>query len=468
MRSVRPLLLSLLLVLTVSGPVWADGCVFGKGMKLIPENSQQAFIEWDKGQERLYVATHTQSHSGPSVWVVPVPALPEQVKAEPVTDMPFPITPDPVVRPAKETVGKIAAGFFLTSLLSYVFGLFFLPTMKFRVRSRDSIGMLVVGVILVFEFLVSNPLGKISNTTYRVVYSSLGGSDSSSVEIHSHVEKYGLVVEVITAKSSEALNSYLAEKQMGGNAASLPSLAAYLEKNCTFVCSWAAPGQTSDVRAVRIDFPSADIFYPLLPTSAYQSDVATTIYVRGWVEPRPGTTLPRLRCHYERGTITYDGVVRGKREGRRIGNEFYHPANDPAGGEAFTRVDLSPSPQDWNEDLHLSPGAPAVAHVAHRVNVLGLWLILLLPAVTGLLCAIHLPWLLFLPEDRRKHDWVWAVVVGLGAGLTYSVSALVFFCGPNNRKMNDKFNSFLCFALGNHILNLILCALLISWFSENK
>src|SRR5262245_13250031 len=71
----------------------ADGCILGKN-GYIPERSQVAFIEWNNGQERLFVATKADATGEPSVWIIPVPANPEQVKAEPVERFPHVVGPN--------------------------------------------------------------------------------------------------------------------------------------------------------------------------------------------------------------------------------------------------------------------------------------------------------------------------------------------------------------------------------------
>src|SRR5436189_5310914 len=71
----------------------ADGCIFGKG-GYIPERSQVAFIEWNNGHERLFVATKADATAEPSVWIIPVPVNPEQVKAEPVERFPHVVGPN--------------------------------------------------------------------------------------------------------------------------------------------------------------------------------------------------------------------------------------------------------------------------------------------------------------------------------------------------------------------------------------
>ena len=55
----------------------------------VPEKEQHAYIEWEAGRERLYVATRTEASQGPALWVVPIPSKPEQVTVEPIQAFPL-------------------------------------------------------------------------------------------------------------------------------------------------------------------------------------------------------------------------------------------------------------------------------------------------------------------------------------------------------------------------------------------
>ena len=80
---------------------WADGFLLGKRGQYVPEKEQRAFIEWEAGRERLFVATRSGESTGPALWIVPVPATPEGVDAEPVERFPHVVTSRPVVQPAR-------------------------------------------------------------------------------------------------------------------------------------------------------------------------------------------------------------------------------------------------------------------------------------------------------------------------------------------------------------------------------
>ncbi len=71
-------------------PAIGDGCILTRSASgiYVPETEQHAFIDWDDGHERLYVATHAEASSGGTLWLLPVPGEPSQIKAEPAKDFP--------------------------------------------------------------------------------------------------------------------------------------------------------------------------------------------------------------------------------------------------------------------------------------------------------------------------------------------------------------------------------------------
>src|SRR5579871_1737264 len=77
-----------MLVFVLPAPLLADGFMLARGGRYIPESHQRAFIEWRDGQERLYVATRSRESFDATLWVVPIPAKPERVMAEPVASFP--------------------------------------------------------------------------------------------------------------------------------------------------------------------------------------------------------------------------------------------------------------------------------------------------------------------------------------------------------------------------------------------
>jgi hypothetical protein len=242
----------------------ADGCVIDRLGRYVPEEEQLAFIEWQDGHQRLYLATRTAPTHGASLWLVPIRADPDRVQAEPVETAPQVIYDQPLVARARNRLNDALV---LTALL-------------------DS----------------SLPPCAVS------AFGSLGGAapPRDDVQEYQRVEKLGMVVVVLTARSAEALNGYLAANGVDAAAAQLTALEPYLGQQGEYalVCGWLAEGSTKlAARAVRVDFPTPAIFYPLQPTRVYESEVRTVIYVRGLVQPVAGLAVPGVQCRYLRGSV---------------------------------------------------------------------------------------------------------------------------------------------------------------------
>src|SRR5262249_817907 len=158
--------------------------------QLVPEREQRALIAWSAGQERLFVATRSEPATGPTLWIVPVPAAPTAVKAEPVEIFPRVMTTRSVTEAARKKLNTV-------------------PDATLGLGS----GLRLVGLLL--------------GAKSAQAFDHGGGRLGDGVQVFQHIEKLGLVVEVLSAQSAAALDRYLADKQLDTQAAQLPSLASY-------------------------------------------------------------------------------------------------------------------------------------------------------------------------------------------------------------------------------------------------
>lgn len=380
----------IVLVLGVCWPTQslrADGCIFGKGGKYIPEKEQRAFIEWNDGQERLFVATRTEKTAGPTVWIVPVPADPKAVKAEPVEKFPHVFATKSAVKGAQD---NLAAAVVLT----------------FCANSGSLIAVL--------------PWDTHASSQYKTAVAV------GSVKVHQHVEKLGMIVEVITADSSDALDAYLANKKMGIRSTDIKALEPYMKEKYTLICGWALDGKDAmSARALRIDFPCPSVFFPLRPTRVYEGDIDTTFFVRGWFKPTAGAQLHDLKCSYMEGRVSDIALDVIMEKGEPLTPKM-REILDSLGLEPVTQVRLSRSPRNWTHDLTMDSGTPLAIDVALTIQnrPLLLWLVSIL---MSLALSILLPFAVIPTGSRRWTDWVWAAGTGMCLGLTIIVSALVFY-----------------------------------------
>ncbi len=379
-------------VLGTPATAWGDGCVIDWMGGYVRETEQRAFIEWKDGTQRLFLATRTARHAGPSLWIVPIPADPKRVDAEPIDSFPKVWATKSIAAIATEALDNI----------------------------RDFTHLLDSG-------FWTAPLIRKPRVTHAFdsVQSELGASTGATdygVEVYLHVEKLGMIVEVLTAQSPQALDQYLTARNVNTRAREITALESYLETSCALVCAWAArPGTPADARAVRIDFPTERVFYPLKPTSVYKSAVPTVIYVRGLFKPSSSFDLPDLSVRYLRGKIPKSD----------LGNSLVGDGGSEDASNhlrlLLTRVELNGPTSEWKQDLYLDHGAPAAINVARIVGYReGVPCFLLTQVGFGALFAAALPFLV-LPTGRRKRsDIVWACAVGAGLVLSLVTAAALF------------------------------------------
>src|SRR5262249_20056886 len=146
-----------------------------------------AYIEWEAGRERLFVATRTEPSQGPALWVVPIPSPPAQVAVEPVQVFPSIGSTTPYVNEARDHLKSATA---LTATLD-------------------------TGFLLCPVFL-----GKNATATF----SQVKGSLDEGVTVHQHIEKLGLVAEVLTARDLGAFDRYLRGKEIGASSKDIVAL----------------------------------------------------------------------------------------------------------------------------------------------------------------------------------------------------------------------------------------------------
>jgi hypothetical protein len=389
-RIVPVLLLGLLLPPAARG----DGCVIDRLGRYVPEKEQVAFIEWQDGQERLYVATRTAPTEHASLWIVPVRARPDHVQAEPVESAPQVVYYQRIVARARE---RLEQAVFMTGMLDT--GMFPCALLSFIGCSADK------------------------------------APNAADVQEHQRVERFGMVVTVVTAKSAEGLDRYLSANGVNTSAARLIALMPYLDgqDEYSLICGWLAKGgQELTARAVRVDFPTPQIFYPLQPTRVYDSEIPTVVYVRGLVRPVASLPVPGVQCGYLRGAVEVTNLGSGFEKFKGPLKRGRRPPSDEA-LELLTRVELTSRPSSWTSDLVLEPGAPAAIEVAWLIDRGGLPLLWGWSIVLGILLSVFLPWAIISRENRSRTDCLWAAVVGAATGLSIWVSILLFLAWNRQR-----------------------------------
>ena len=235
--------------------VFADGCMmkadpYGDRWDYVDETNQQAFINYENGAQKmiLSVGLDESSEKG-AVWVFPVPSDPEGIDIDILNKLPE-FEGEEISRTAQKVIDRFKKTAIGTQI--YTFPLF-----------------IITSTIL------------------------LGGDGvNENVEVYKHIEKEGMVTEVITAKTGSGLYHYFQEKGLKIEKGSIPVLDNYIGKEYSFVVSWMDYLNGSKQKGVFISFPTEKIYFPLMPTSVYgEKIVPASIRVIGYVSPEIFTDI---------------------------------------------------------------------------------------------------------------------------------------------------------------------------------
>jgi hypothetical protein len=418
-----------LLVFLAPSPAHADGCKFHVRGTLVPEHEQRAFIEWADDTETLYVAARSDPTSEANVWVVPVRAAADRVRAEPVEEFPTVVLYTPIKKLAEESLRQDIA----------------------FVGAMDSGGLCcpVLGL------------------------GGCGMKGSPSVTEASRVEKYGMIVTVVSAHDRGGLERYLDSQGMNRAAADLSSLDPYFgQADYAFVCGWV-PGQGKPITAtgLKIDFPSPTLWFPLRPTRAYTKPVHTVVYVRGNVKPAPGCDMSELRCQYVSGIVERRGVGQAFESTHHASVFSYYGSGERVG---LTRVTLTSDPQKWDRDLELIPGTTFTGTIAFaQLGEKYVPLKWLASGILGALLGLAIPRLTIPRAERRRSDWLYAAMTGGLIVLTIWASALMFAAWreeryPRGRRQPKRWLVLPLLAVTHFLIVLGVCHALIAWLNATQ
>jgi hypothetical protein len=215
----------------------------------VDQNSQEAFINYQNGIEKLIIGVDFKKEFSEAFWIIPIPSKPEDVKIDIVSSLPR-FYGWEVTKKAKWALGEP------TSFLIY-------PTV-------------FPGIVLVSLSGARAGAGK--------------GVEGGDVTVFAYLEKAGMVAEVLTAKTDQALYDYLSEKGLKIERGAISVFNQYIGKDYSFVVSWISSEKPEELtggeRGIYITFPTSKIYYPLIPTSAYEKKtIPITIRVLDYVKP---------------------------------------------------------------------------------------------------------------------------------------------------------------------------------------
>ncbi|MCC2630816.1 MAG: hypothetical protein K0S38_625 [Candidatus Paceibacter sp.] len=291
------------------------------------DSAEQSFINYENGTEKLIISRDFTNGSKDTVWVIPIPSDPQQVNVDVIADIPQ-FTGSDVEQEAAENMITIRDGMIATQIYP-VLGLFVLsPTFDTSRSAGPSKGARIP---------------------------QFGGGSNSDVTVFSTIEKEGMIAEVLSAKNSDALYTYLTEKGLNVEKNSISILQDYIGKDFSFVASWISPSAKAGARkGLVMTFPTDKIFYPLKPGSVYPGEgLPETITVIGHVSPKIYTDIKAAtEVHYYE---TWGGI---------FSKDFY-TSDRPV---PYTKIVISASPKALTQDLYISPTAPLRISHATFIN----------------------------------------------------------------------------------------------------
>lgn len=195
---------------------WADGAMMksGKmgGWEFFSEERQSANITYDAGIEKMYLNVDVKiADSSSIVWIFPVPAAPDKVSVD-------------IAAENQRYFGEKLSAIAKKQLKETRYSL--LKTQLYTIspmwgRFRGDIRGLIGGA--------ASTLG------------ASAGNEGGSVQVHAHLEKEGMITEVITAKNGADIYSYLRKSGLKVEDGAIKVLDHYISKDFSFVVSRILP-----------------------------------------------------------------------------------------------------------------------------------------------------------------------------------------------------------------------------------
>lgn len=436
----------LLMLLSPLSAVSADGMIvkpYWDRYEYYNESVQQAYINYENGRQSMILSIGLEDMSDNLVWIFPVPAKPDKVIIDNnVTNMPRLYGYD-ISEKAKDDL----SGMQLLLSLNQIYPAFFLPFLNVSTYAP-----------LVYDSGIM-PLG------------AMGAQEDSArdkVTVYEHIENDGVVTELLTADSSDVLQEYFDSKDLKITAEELDSLQSYYGKDNTLVVSWLTPvyglnnrlypqpiydqsdgisyeedktldNAFSDIympqpyymRGLLVSFPTDRIFFPLIPTSVYGSEVVpAVIKVMGLVTP---DVFDDISAYTE---VSYNRI-----------DGYYSPLADlPAdfigtkaatSGLEYTTINIEAPSKLLTEDLYIDQYAPLNVHLGNLISSMPL-VFFLVPLLINSMLASTLAGIIVFKEARSRRFWIYTL---LGIGNILTILTFIFivtFTATRNIKKEDE------------------------------
>ena len=219
--------------------------------------------------------------------------------------------------------------------------------------------------------------------------------EALDVTVHQHLEKSGLITELITAENKDDLYIYLKDKGLDVSEEMKYALNDYIGKKYSFVASWI-----SDINkfkketykqesrnyelSIFLSFPTLKMFFPLQLTSEYgDTRIPMTVYVLGYASPEIFESI-KADTHVDYLYSDFYGVapdlVKFFNGTKKMKNFFY------------TKIFINSVSSNLVQDLWLQKRAPMkikfIGFLLKTVAIWGALLFILVSCLASLLAGI--------------------------------------------------------------------------------
>ena len=399
-KTITALVLSLI-ILSTSTTAFADGMMImpaydDTNWQYAQETHQEAVISYEGGlQKMLLNVDFEENQANGIVWLFPVPATPDKVVID--------ILKDNVTLRGREISSEASAELKQFRELYHLSQIYTMPIYGFLYSLRSS--------QQTSGFAVQEGMTD----------SLLSVGSQPDVIIQEHIEKEGITTELITAKTADGIYEYFEERDLEIEEGSIPVLDDYIGEDYSFVASWLTPKAKADTspisvtrsrpaeasfqpqiipkinqiklptkemkKGVAVTFPTKKIYFPLIPTSVYGSEVVPAkISIIGHVSPK---IFQDIETYSE--TEYY------------IGNRYTYPQvdNDAAeflgittGDLKYTRISIEAPSKFLTEDLWITARAPLktilASAIINHLALIGITLFLLISLLAGIISSLIL------------------------------------------------------------------------------
>ena len=382
--------------------VLADGMMikpdpYGNRWDFVSESNQQAYINYEDGLEKLILSVGLEETDSEAVWIFPVPANPERVVIDILTEIPD-LRGEEINKKAKSELENIKELLLMTQIYPAFFTSITRPVM------------------------LSTP----TNKSWELS-DSVGYGRQSDVIVYEHLEKEGITTEIITARTSKGLQEYFKSKNLNVEKDSIPALNHYIGKEFTFVVSWISKNSTtrhtSKQKGVFVTFPTKKIYYPLILTSVYGSErIPTTIRIMGFVSPKVFKDIKNYtKVEYYVDTYFHSNI-----------DNFY---NGNTENVKYTKIEMNVPSKLLTQDLWISTREPLGTFfplfISQHPFTAGVILLILISILTGILASF----IVFREARSRKGILKFSL---LGLFNCFTIIALIVRLHPLKIKESDQ------------------------------